>query len=389
MKIKILSLIGLSFSFLTGNAGAFQNGDVITFDAGVFDCATGGTYPDNCNDDLTDVVSGSYSAFDINGNNQIEANEKIAISPGSQGGIVVGQIMTSDLSGACPSSPPVGGGGMDSPWCFNGNYGVHHFPSIPVTDNGDGTLDFSGLNVRWGDDDVPMLGSTATLNCMQVDCRPGDQYMIDYQGNVPSSHGAGPLWVVHLQSLGEVGVFIQTDGGDTQECSTIGGSHVTFNTITNIPEGDSVDSIYWKRDGVPVGVGHYLTTFIPLGTHTVTAELTTVNNESGIFTQSITIRDTTAPQVTANVIDRITDGSVGILEPFNFLSIDAEGVDVCDLLVTVEAMVGVPVSHDDSVVLRKFDTKTIIDVPGITLNVTATDDSGNTSSAMHEMSLSN
>ena len=81
---------------------ALNAGDVLEFDPGKEECLVGGVYP-YCEFGLSRVVSGSYFAFDLNGNGRLDPEEQMAIAPGPDGGVVIGVLQAASGSHAgCP-----------------------------------------------------------------------------------------------------------------------------------------------------------------------------------------------------------------------------------------------------------------------------------------------
>jgi len=376
MKKINISVAALSVLCAGTNVQAFNTGEVIGFDAGVAECVIGGTYP-VCDYGLSNVTSGSYFAMDLNGSGTIEPNEKTPISPGINGGIIVGQLMPADVTGICSEYP--GLGGVDEPWCFGGNYGAHQILTTPVTDNGNGTLDFSGWSVKWNDGDVPLYGGTAVLSCSSMICHSSDIYSIDYSTTIPTGGFMGVQYALHLESTAPAAnISLTPVGGDTHECSTTGGANVVVNSTVNLPDGDSVESIEWSVDNTVVSSGNQFSNFVQLGTHTVAATLTTYNGLVANAETQVTVSDTSPPVVIADLIDRVVDAPLDMLGFTNYLKVDAEGIDVCDPAPSVEAMYGA-ITHDDaSLVLINYYGKAVFDIPAFDLTVRATDSSGNT-----------
>lgn len=154
---SLIAMSGVSFS-----VSALNTGDKLGFDPGVTGCLSGaGGFP-NCSYGTT-VNSGSYFAIDTNGSGTFTATERVAISQGPSGGLIIGVPQPDSGSHfGCPDgteSP-----GPDMPWCFFGSTGMHQTATIPVTDNGDGTLNFTGWGVTWnGISNIPMGGDAANF----------------------------------------------------------------------------------------------------------------------------------------------------------------------------------------------------------------------------------
>lgn len=383
-------------------ASALTNGDLLTITQGEQGCLAGGVFP-NCNGGATGVVSGSYFAMDYTNNGIFDDMEKTPIGPGSDGGIVIGKIQPGSSDWGCSF---VGISGLiDAPWCFFGNTGVHQTIAVPVTDNGDGTLDFTGWGVTWnGIPNIPLGGAPefgetgrANISCSSPACAYGDSYVIDYTAHVrsgdPSGFG-GVYYGVHLEGfIGAVppvaNVEINVSGGLTQECTVSGGANVTMDTSIIVPDDDSVASINWMIDGNPAGSGSMITEFLSLGTHQVEVTLTTTNGLSDTASTNVVIEDTTAPVVSADFINSFTGMSVTDLQRFNFLRIQAAASDVCDPNPQVDAMIGAPVNDGDAVFIMKYFGNVSINLTKIDLTVRATDSQNNVSSQTATINIGN
>ncbi len=145
-KTILQTALGIAVgSIAIPNAFSYNTGDVIDFKPGQRVCVIDGTYP-NCLYDIFEVT-GSYFAMDANGNGVFDSQERTPIIPGPDGGIIIGVAQPAYGShSSCPDGSETPG--LDMPWCFFNNTGMHQTISVPVTDNGDGTLNFTG----WGGD---------------------------------------------------------------------------------------------------------------------------------------------------------------------------------------------------------------------------------------------
>ena len=152
MKNKMLAgMLAVTSLGTASSVYAFNSGDVITFKPGVSSYGSGGP-----------VVTGSYFAMDFNGNGKFSNSERTAIAPGANGGIIIGALQPAAGShSGCPNGSE--SNTIDAPWCFFGNTGMHQTVDIPVTDNGNGTLDFRGWSVTWNGVQIPMGGDSANF----------------------------------------------------------------------------------------------------------------------------------------------------------------------------------------------------------------------------------
>ncbi len=157
------------------------------------------------------VVTGSYFGMDTNGDGVIKKTERTPIAQNN--GILLGTIQTASGShsgspGTAPEAP-----GIDSPWSFFGNTGMHFTNSATNVLSASGntaTVDFSGWNVTWnGIPAINMGGSAWATNAngvadivCAVDCAAGDTYALDYSATVPigdPSGFGGVKYAFHLE----------------------------------------------------------------------------------------------------------------------------------------------------------------------------------------------
>ncbi|GMR21363.1 MAG: hypothetical protein BMS9Abin36_1963 [Gammaproteobacteria bacterium] len=190
----------LAMGLCTAEAdAALINSSVLNFNPGEIVCPIGGTAPDNCTYGVRNVL-GSWFAMDRSGNGKVGVDEKVALSASE--GIRLGQ--TQDASGSHTGLPDGSElPGIDNPWNYFGNTGMHKTVSpIVISGGDDGTgdgiasLDFSGWTVTWNFIPAISMGSgantmadnpegIAVLNC-SVDCSVGDTFILDYSATVPN-----------------------------------------------------------------------------------------------------------------------------------------------------------------------------------------------------------
>lgn len=209
-KQKLVSALALITSCgMTGQALAVLPGNaILQFD----DPVLGGYY--------NVPISGSYFSMDTNGDLTFQKTERTGITQNV--GLAIGktQLATGSHSGAADGSESPG---VDNPWGFFGNTGMHQTTS-PVTilsnSGNTATLDFSGWSVTWnGVADIPMgegpSKGVATITCV-VDCAEGDTYTMDYEATVPvgdPSGFGGVAYTIHFEGIVMVPPLPTVDSG--------------------------------------------------------------------------------------------------------------------------------------------------------------------------------
>lgn len=192
--MAILGVVGGA----TTQAATLLNGDVLTITAGVPNYDQYGN--------PTNVTGGSYFVCDCNGDLKIQNAEKTAMTPGSDGGIVVGATQ----------SP----GEIDDYFQFFGIPG-RHYTTVAVTGGTTAGVDLSGWNMDWNNT-VLQLGASAwtPVNCAAagVACSGyadgvavfnwsgvyGSAYTLDYTARVPGGEPTGFGYVpffLHLEGV--------------------------------------------------------------------------------------------------------------------------------------------------------------------------------------------
>lgn len=391
ISTRILAALALSAG-ATATQAALPAGTVLQFNEGVQSYEAYGN--------PIDVTSGSYFSVDLDGNGKITGIEKTPIA--MHDGIVIG---ASQPAGGSHSGPVNGSEspGIDMPWNFFGNTGMFQTLS-PVNDMDDGTLDFSGLGVTWnGIPNIPLgdplrspLPDTlrATLTCSSAPCGIGDTYVLDYVGHVPSgdpSGFGGVRFGLHLEGTIMDGdeflrAAIGVDGGTLQECSGHGGSMITFGVSVSVPLNDSIAAIDWTLDGAPIGSGETVVAEVPLGVHTAAVEVRTVAGLAAANSINVTVRDTQPPVVSAAFLNRRGQAVTQVSRNAQLRTL-VQAMDVCDPDPDLQAMVGAPVADGAAVAVQGKAGRIRLEVPQLTLSVTAQDASGNSASGGASVSI--
>ena len=204
MKKKLmLASFGVLAGFqMSSSQAALSSSALLAFDAGSVICDSSG---------FCTGTTGSYFAVDTNQDGLFSPYESIAMSPGSDGGLLVGQTQ---IAGNSHSGYPDGTeiAPFDAPFTFLGNTGMHQSttPTNIVSDDGAGNvlLDFSGWGAEWNGYFINLGGDSvnfsdtglATVTCA-IDCSEGDRFTLDYAAHVPLEDPSfGSIyWSIHLE----------------------------------------------------------------------------------------------------------------------------------------------------------------------------------------------
>jgi hypothetical protein len=162
-----------------------------------------------------------------------------------------------------------------------------------------------------------------------------------------------------------VDLSLVVDGGEMQECVTIGVSEVTVNTIA-LPIGGTVtDSIYWTVDAEDAGVGDAISPFLSLGIHAVEAVATTTTGETDSASVNVVIEDTTAPELDIAFLDR-SGQEIDVARP-GPVEIRVTATDLCDASPLVSNRNAVPtygVSSGDVIHITPSNARTPAEIGG-------------------------
>lgn len=205
-------LVAACLLCISNAQSALPPGTVLQFDDGV---------PNDSSDSNIGPPEGSFFVLGVSPETGIFS----LLERGPDGGIVLGRNQPAGEShGGLPNSAisderP----GVDEPWPFIGNTGMHFTDNGGIVDNGDGTLEFSNRwFITWNgipaidlggcETGVTCLGNVvdtgkATLTCLDanenpIECRHGTQFEVDYDAHVPdgdSSGFGGVPYSLHLE----------------------------------------------------------------------------------------------------------------------------------------------------------------------------------------------
>jgi hypothetical protein len=95
-------------------------------------------------------------------------------------------------------------------------------------------------------------------------------------------------------------------GGTHQECAEAGGTTVTLNASVDLNGGAELPEVRWSVDGASAGTGMSITPLLSLGPHTVEATAVPTVGLSDTEQVTVSVADTTAPEMTAAFVDSRT-----------------------------------------------------------------------------------
>jgi hypothetical protein len=207
-----------------GNPGAVTGATILELESGVRKAADSGTKPSD----------GSYFGMEVQDGDWIYT----VLKPGPAEGIILGSSQSA--SGSHSGSPDGSERpGIDEPWKFFGNTGMHLSakPVAPV-EEGDNSmqLDFSGWAVTWNGIDRIDMGSgahgsnpdgIAEVSC-DPDCESGSDFTLEYTATVPNgdpSGFGGVSYQLHLEGeIGGLGSAVSGNGNGSLELGSYASS---------------------------------------------------------------------------------------------------------------------------------------------------------------------
>jgi hypothetical protein len=373
------SMLFASASLVAVNANAFEYGDLITFDPGIPGGCT--DYAANqCNPPfLPGTSNGSYAALDLNRNGKIEQFERIPLTPGFDGGIILGYSQNISY--------------IDQ-WSFFNAPG-HHQTGSPVIQSPDGTLDFSGWQAFWNGIYIDLgNGAPATLTCSgSMPCTVYDNYVIDYTTTISNGLFSGYRYTLHLSkgfdNSPELHVNLAVTGGNTQECNSVGGNTVVLSASVTTSGGAQLHHLEWSVDGSYIGTGSSISPFLALGGHTISVKAIGVNGIQSTSTANVIIKDTTRPVISADFIDSRSGSVISTITTKNtsFVEVGMSAYDICDASPTISGIGGFSVIDGDLLKIQGNLDKVELTTSSLKLSTTSKDVSGNSATLEKTLSI--
>jgi hypothetical protein len=192
LKAVALLLAGLAFA---NSAWALNAGDILTITQGTCAPILTFAYPGP----TPPYPAGSGSCFGMITSQDADAGEQNVAFTRIRGynGIIIGTVQP---GGGTHLLPPNGSEspGIDMPWSYFGNSGLH-YTTVPITELvPNSVLDFSGWIVSWSTTpSIPMVtgahsgftNGQAQITCAPANCANGATYTLAYTATVPSPCG--------------------------------------------------------------------------------------------------------------------------------------------------------------------------------------------------------
>lgn len=125
---------------------------------------------------------------------------------------------------------------------------------------------------------------------------------------------------------------VEIEGANNLECNEHGGTKVTAN-LSFTQNESPVSSITWYMDDTVIGTDAMtINQLIPLGTHTIRAEVTLDNGQTGTAVDMVTVNDTQRPDINVAFIDSRSGDVVTSItsKAVNWITASIIATDACD-----------------------------------------------------------
>ena len=252
-------------------------------------------------------------------------------------------------------------------------------------------LDMSGWNWAWnGITSIPLVQvGDAVVSC-DTSCSLGENYVLDAAFHFNGAGFTTVSYSLHLEGVigGPVeplpstkGVSIQLTGGNSQECSSTGGSSIEATADIRTTDTNDIASISWSLDSNSAGSGTTADVFTPLGSHTISVFVDTLASGTFQSAEQVTVRDRTPPDLNVTFIDKHSGQEVTEVSGngTQFVTVSYDVSDICDPEPTVSG-VAIPVhavDDGDTIKISKKDIETTLGTSAVNVSADATDASGN------------
>ncbi|BCX48014.1 copper ABC transporter substrate-binding protein [Haloferula helveola] len=183
-----------------------------------------------------------------------------------------------------------------------------------------------------------------------------------------------------------IGLFVE--GGLEQECNTHGGALVSLSVKTT-PEDLELISLEIAIDGDVVATGAPTQVRVPLGIHELSVRGVTADD--GVVEDSVNmvITDTMPPVIEAWFEDRKTGERIETIasRKLSRVVVRVKADDLCDPNPEVDSVLGTTVADGQELRIQGGNSDVSLQTDTLTLKVSATDHSGNSSNLVKELKI--
>lgn len=144
--------------------------------------------------------------------------------------------------------------------------------------------------------------------------------------------------------------IVEIEGASNLECNEHGGTRVTANLSFTQTES-AVSGITWYMDDTVIGTDSMsINQLIPVGTHTIRAEVTLENGQTGTAVDIVTVNDTQRPDINVAFIDSRSGEAITSInsQAVSWVTASIVASDICDPSPTIyDNMGGFAVNNGD------------------------------------------
>jgi len=149
------------------------------------------------------------------------------------------------------------------------------------------------------------------------------------------------------------------------ECNVHNGAEILLSATVGLSGGALLDRLEWYVDGESIGSGNNIESVLSLGSHQIMATAYSTTGQSDTHTQSLTVRDTTAPELDVSFVNTTTGEVIEDIDErgLHRVSFSIVATDTCDPEPVTRGTV-VPlmeVAHGDSI--RVFRKREKVELP--------------------------
>ena len=148
-------------------------------------------------------------------------------------------------------------------------------------------------------------------------------------------------------------ININSAEGDFPECTGFDGGTVNYMVTISGDSNDPVTNIEWLVAGNMVASGVVAEFTVPLGAHTISANVSTDGGRSATDSENIQVRDRIKPVISAKLVNTKTGLQVTDVETGNPVEIQMEATDICDPSPNISGTGGFTVEPNDRFTAKK------------------------------------
>ncbi len=185
------------------------------------------------------------------------------------------------------------------------------------------------------------------------------------------------------------GINLLAEGGDVQECRSPQGNPVVVRAVV-FPDGVELASVELFLNGKSVATALPATVTLIFGGNSLAVTATTTDGREIKSERTVTLIDTTAPEIKASFVDRRTGKAISSIDcrRMSFVTVKIDVDDACDPDPVVESVLGTETKNGDRLLLQGQTNLLTLRTDKVSLKVSATDASGNVTVKTQHLTLS-